>query len=117
MTAVRLRLGVLLPIIAALGLASCQQLALPEQGFVTRKVGSIGGLLRDTFEPLSDFDGRPLPSVNGTPSFSSNGNIDQCEITARSRAHDVEMEGFDDALQDRVYAFTLNDCRAWASRH
>ena len=102
---------------AALALASCQQLGLPEQGFVTRDVGSIGGLLRDTFEAKSDLDGRTLAGEGVPTAVPSNEPEGKCNWAARNRAQDAEAQGFDENTQNQVYELTLKDCRAWASRH
>ena len=103
------RFGLAIQLAAALSLASCQQLGLPEQGFVTRHVGSLGDLMRDTFEPQNDFDGRTVDRGDRLAPVSGSANEDKCEWAAQNRAQDADAQGFDEDTQKQVYELTLKD--------
>jgi len=111
------RFGLAVQFVAALSLASCEQMGLPEQGFVTRHVGSLGDWMRDTIESKSDFDGRTVDGGGRLAPASGSANQDKCDWTAQHRAGDAEAQGFDEDTQQQVYELTLKDCRAWAARH
>ena len=110
----RVRSVLLLGLMFTLG--ACQQLGLPEQGFATQKFCSFGNVLRETFEPSSEFDA--LPASHNLPSDSANRNsgIGSCASIAQQRTQDVKTQGYDESTQKRTYAFVLKDCQAWAVR-
>lgn len=109
------RFGLAIQLVAALSLSSCQELGLPEQGFVTRHVGSLADLMR--VEPQNDVDGGALDRNRGLAPASGSPNKDKCEWAAGHRAQDADAQGFDEDTQKQVYELTLKDCLAWATRH
>lgn len=95
-------------------LSGCESLGLPDQGFVTRDIGgTFGSILHDTFEPSTELGGDHLPSGN-IRSLSQTTPIDECERSARERASDVNVQGFDADTQRKVYEATLQDCHKWS---
>jgi len=110
----RVRSGLPLALMFALG--ACQQLGLPQQGFATRKFGSFGNVLRDTFEPSSEFDGPASGYDPDSEAADRHGGVDSCASIAELRAEDVKSQGLDEDTQRKTYAFVLKDCHAWAVR-
>jgi hypothetical protein len=41
---------------------------------------------------------------------------DICAKTAAARAHDAAYNGYDSAMQQKIYAETYKDCLAWKDR-
>lgn len=110
----RIRSALSLALMFALG--ACQQLAFPEQGFATQKFGSFGNVLRDTFEPSSEFDGPTSGHDLGSEAAHRSSGVGSCAWIAQQRTQDVKSQGFDESTQEQTYAFVLKDCQAWAVR-
>lgn len=110
------RFGLAILLVAALSLSSCEQLGLPEQGFVTRHVGSLADLIPDSSKPPNNFDGRTTGGYDRSSPGHRGANEDKCEWAAQHRAEDADAQGFDEDTQRQVYELTLKDCRAWTAR-
>ena len=104
-----MRIERVLPLIAAaLLLAGCTGIGLPQRGFATRFFQS--DIEPDLRPPPAAFEGTPL-LVNGMPAAPN-----ACEAIAQARAHDAAVQGFGDAVQQQVFTGTLADCRRWRDR-
>ncbi|MEI9992940.1 MAG: hypothetical protein WDM86_23295 [Rhizomicrobium sp.] len=102
----------ILPVFAALVLASCAG-SDPVDTAEPEPDTGMASVLQDTFVASSDFAGHPFAAA---VRLGPGPAADLCEATARNRAQDIASEGYDAALQQRVYVDVLADCRMWSRR-